>query len=114
MIFYRLDDDRNPQLCEPDEAFNDSNSLIRTELVSGVLVSTVFLYIDHGYGQSDKPILFETMVFSKDDSENEKCTRYSTYKQAVEGHWLQVEELGGDIKMVYDKPLPLADELFEI
>jgi hypothetical protein len=47
------------------------------------VVSTVFLGIDHGFG--DDPILFETMVFGGEYDGIQK--RYSTWDEAVEGHY---------------------------
>ena len=53
-------------------------------------VSTVFLGIDHNFGEG-KPLLFETMVFGgKLDEETE---RYSTWEEAVEGHNHMVEKV---------------------
>jgi len=49
----------------------------------GVRISTVFLGIDHG-GCSDRPLLFETMVFGGEHEGDLK--RYSTWDEAVEGH----------------------------
>lgn len=46
-------------------------------------VSTVFLGLDHAFGNGP-PILFETLVFGgKHDGE---CERYSTWDEAVAGH----------------------------
>lgn len=48
------------------------------------LISTVWLGLDHGPHEG-KPILFETMVFSPEESDIE-CVRYSTWAEAEEGH----------------------------
>jgi len=55
-----------------------------TKLISTeVRVSTVFLGIDHGFGEGP-PVLFETMVFGGEfDQEQE---RYCTWDQAEKGH----------------------------
>lgn len=51
--------------------------------VNGVRISTVFLGLDHSFGES-QPLLFETMVFGGDlDQEQE---RYSTWDEAETGH----------------------------
>lgn len=51
--------------------------------VGTVLVSTVFLGLDHGFS-GDEPLLFETMVFGGPlDGE---CLRYSNWQQAEDGH----------------------------
>lgn len=55
----------------------------RTE-VDKVVVSTVFLGLDHNYSQVGPPLLFETMIFGgKHDDYQE---RYSTWNEAEEGH----------------------------
>lgn len=45
-------------------------------------VSTVFIGLDHGFGDGP-PLLFETMVFGDDD---DRTRRYSTWDQAADGH----------------------------
>ena len=52
-------------------------------LKSGVRVSTVFLGLDHNFGNGE-PVLFETMIFGgKHDQYQE---RYSTWEEAEAGH----------------------------
>jgi hypothetical protein len=50
--------------------------------LGGCLVSTVFLGIDHQFGNGP-PLLFETMLFNPDGDE---LVRYSTWEQAEAGH----------------------------
>jgi hypothetical protein len=57
--------------------------IARTTLPDGRLVSTVFLGLDHRYGDGP-PLLFETMVFR--DGEEEACDRYTTRAEALAGH----------------------------
>jgi hypothetical protein len=45
------------------------------------------LCIDHRFG-SGPPLLFETMIFGEEDDEYQK--RYSTWKEAEEGHQIAV------------------------
>lgn len=47
-------------------------------------VSTVWLGIDHGFGEG-APVIFETMVFAE-GSEDQDCRRYTTEDQAKAGH----------------------------
>lgn len=62
----------------------------KTIVAIDIKVSTVFLGLDHQYGDGE-PILFETMVFGgKHDQEME---RYSTWEQAEEGHKRWVNKL---------------------
>lgn len=52
------------------------------------IVSTVDLGLDHSFGMG-KPLYYETMIFPKDDGENEFDWfqhRYSTEKEAKEHH----------------------------
>lgn len=63
-----------------------------TELPSGVVVSTIFLGIDHRHSIFGKgpPLLFETMVFKGGESEDQY--RYSTWEEAEAGHARAVAE----------------------
>lgn len=60
-----------------------------------VHVSTVWLGLDHGHDGGD-PVIFETMIF--EGRFDGFCQRYSTYQEAVEGHWKVVHAVqgGGD------------------
>ena len=59
---------------------------------NGLLVSTVFLWIDHGWsldGAPHKPLWFETMVFDDRNGEGPALDvqqRYETYAEAIIGH----------------------------
>jgi len=46
-------------------------------------VSTVYLGLDHGWGESLQ--IFETMVFG-DGPMDQECVRYATREQALDGH----------------------------
>lgn len=48
-------------------------------------VSTVWLGLDHSYGDGP-PLLFETMVFGESDWSDQDCKRYSTEAEARTGH----------------------------
>lgn len=48
-----------------------------------VKVSTVFLGLDHSFGDGE-PLLFETMIFGGEHDQYQD--RYSTWDEAVEGH----------------------------
>ncbi len=55
-------------------------------LPNGNWVSTVWLGLDHSFG-GEKPLIFETMVFSKKGNFLEKdMARYSTLEEAQKGH----------------------------
>lgn len=49
-----------------------------------VLVSTVFLMVDHNYFDNGPPILFETMIFG--GLHDEYQVRYRTKDEALQGH----------------------------
>lgn len=57
--------------------------IVKKEYIGQVLVSTVFLGIDHAFGGVE-PILFETMIFG--GLHDEYCARYSTWDEAERGH----------------------------
>lgn len=60
----------------------------KTNLPNNVRVSTVFLGLDHSFGEGT-PILFETMIFGgKHDQYQE---RYGTWEEAEAGHSRAVE-----------------------
>lgn len=54
------------------------------ELPGGVKVSTVFLGLDHSFGFSGAPILFETMIFGGEHDQYQD--RYATREEAIAGH----------------------------
>lgn len=57
----------------------------------GVLVSTVFLGIDHRWMGEGRPLVFETMVFGGPLDQEQR--RYCTYAEALAGHTAIVGEL---------------------
>lgn len=59
-----------------------------TYLEDGTHISTVFLGLDHSFGDGP-PILFETMIFGGPEDEYQE--RYSTWEEAEEGHKKAVE-----------------------
>ncbi len=54
-----------------------------THVTRKIKVSTIFLGLDHQYGEGP-PLLFETMIFG--GPHDQYCNRYSTYDEAVAGH----------------------------
>lgn len=74
----------------------DYKVIKQEKLPSGGKVSTVWLGLDHQYGEG-KPLIFETMVFSKKKKqkifgkdymmgEELDVDRYSTLEEALAGH----------------------------
>lgn len=62
---------------------------------NSILISTVFLGIDHGWGQKP-PILFETMVFGLDGND-EYQTRCATWDEAEVMHEKAIEYVKGKL-----------------
>lgn len=68
----------------------DYKKINYTELPNGFRVSTVWIGVDHNYGDGD-PLIFETMVFPPDEGTMKSwrdldCERYSTEEEALAGH----------------------------
>jgi len=91
---YVLNDAGEPEMVENliewAKAFEKQNrSVAHTETDNGS-VSTVFLGLDHSYGDGP-PLLFETMIFGGPfDGEQ---YRYPTRAEALTGHELAVERV---------------------
>lgn len=62
----------------------------KTEVPGKGLVSTVWLGLDHRFGASGPPLIFETLVF---DCEPELIERYATLGEAEAGHLAMVERV---------------------
>lgn len=54
-----------------------------------VRISTVFLGLDHNFGPSSPPLLFETLIFG--GPEDGYCERHATWTDAEAGHKKAVE-----------------------
>jgi len=58
-----------------------------THFECGVWVSTVFIGMDHRFGDDGPPLVFETMTFELSaDGDNDFQYRYSSWDDAVAGH----------------------------
>ena len=65
--------------------FESTDRHVRQTIQGDVSISTVFLGLDHGYGDGDEPpVIFETMVFQDDYGDN--MERYCTWEEAEAGH----------------------------
>ena len=79
------------------EAFHRDRVVKKTDI--GVLrVSTVFLACDHSWGLGGDPQLYETMVFSGGELEDDMLTRYATREEAAEGHEIIVAKVKNLLK----------------
>jgi len=65
--------------------FETADRIVKSDMIDGIYISTVFLGIDHGYPFEEvPPILFETMIFGGEEDGYQE--RYSTWEQAEAGH----------------------------
>ena len=97
ILYYTLDENNKPIPCpntmdylrwvesHSDKVGPDGCTLRigLTDINDKVYVSTVYLGLNHGFGDSD-PVLWESMVFGHD--EDEVQVRYKTHDEAVKGH----------------------------
>ena len=85
---YILDKDGNPVICEDVMEwalwFEKGKRIVQQDYLSKKhLVSTVFLGLDHNFGEGE-PLLYETMVFHNDSGG--EATHYATREEALKGH----------------------------
>jgi hypothetical protein len=65
------------------EEGSDRRTVKRDE-IGDILVSTVFLGLDHSWTPGGKPVLWETMIFGGEHDQYQE--RYTSHKDALEGH----------------------------
>lgn len=88
--YYLLDDDHNlvpvNDVHEWARFFeNHANRIVAQDYPRpNVLVSTVFLGVDHSFGRGSRPVVFETMVCRNGEWGEEQ--RYATWEEAEDGH----------------------------
>jgi hypothetical protein len=90
MNYYKFDWDTKQVL--PSEDRTNRSEQIAVTYIDGVetRVSTVFLSSDHGFGLSEKPIVFETMIFG--GPHDDYCQRADNYDVAMRLHNEAVRE----------------------
>lgn len=79
-----------PDISKWAKWFENADKQIAYDEVNNKRISTVFLGLDHGFLDSSKPILWETMIFGNINMD-EYCERYSSAEDAIEGHKKAVE-----------------------
>lgn len=81
-------DGKTPIVCHDlmkwARAFETMDRTVKRDTVNGVDVSTVFLGLDHSFGDGPPPILWETMIFG--GPHDDYSERYASYDDAVVGH----------------------------
>ena len=90
MNWYILDENKNPVRVANFQDFSEMFDNIEkrrvafTDFGTHGSISTVFLGMDHAYGNNSPPVLFESMIFGGPYADTQE--RYCTYKEALEGH----------------------------
>ena len=90
--YYILDENNKPQASELSEWaawLEEGVDRKRVDLYArgSFRVSTVFLGLDHGLGDIGPPVLWETMIFDREDGPlDQRQERYTSHVDAVEGH----------------------------
>src|SRR5687768_5852202 len=85
---YYILEGKEPKPCELMEWASsmsniDGRVVNKTTLPDGTNISTVFLGLDHSYGDGP-PVLFETMIFGGEHDQEQ--WRYHTWDEAEKGH----------------------------
>jgi len=106
MKAYRLNDKNEVEECNLLDGFSPScKRIIKKDDINDKQISTIFLVIDHDYSgflhkcKTYKPLVFETMVFSKNTSLYKYCERYRTYDDALNGHNEIIRKLKEEISL---------------
>ena len=95
MNYYILEG-TTPIRCEDLQAWgrwlneNQDKKRVAKDDIGAYWVSTVFLGLDHSFGDGP-PVLFETMVFPHDSFSEEYCERCSTWEEALIQHQAGIE-----------------------
>lgn len=73
-------------------SFERAERVLKQEYVGDLMVSTVFLGMDHNFLGDGPPLIFETMVFGSSWTEQD-TERYSTWLEAMQGHRMMCEKV---------------------
>lgn len=87
-------------------------AIIGRDEVDGVLVSTVWMGLDHGFSRTQKPVIFETMVFDNPDDmgDDRYMRRYCTEEEAARGHRSIVDDLRAGMPLGWEFDGLVSDE----
>ena len=80
-------DGREPVACDLmtwARWFEANDRHVKLTEQGDVMVSTVFLGLDYSWGEGERPVLFETMVFAGNHGGDQE--RYCTWEEAEAGH----------------------------
>jgi hypothetical protein len=96
---YTLDEAGKPVPAEDTIAWarwieqNPKARRVGDDTVGPYRVSTIFLGLDHGFGESDVSVLWETMIFAVGTNVDNFMWRYTSLDTAKAGHAKAVELL---------------------
>lgn len=96
-MYYKLDENKNviPSSLEEysnfvEGEFPTNYKHVGDDTIDGKRISTVFIGLCHNFNpRNNIPIVFETMIFKSDKAIYQR--RYSTWKEAEEGHQKAIE-----------------------
>ena len=98
---YILDKEGNPQvendLGKWGKYMESAERHVAQDSVDGIKISTVFLGLDHNYGDG-APVLWETMIFG--GSHDQYCERYASKEGALAGHKKAVDMVKREQKTI--------------
>ena len=80
------------------ELTHQQRVLAQTKLPGEVLVSTVFLGLDHNFSSAGPPLLWETMIFGGPHDQYQD--RYHTREEALDGHAKALAVAKGKLKRI--------------
>lgn len=93
MNHFYLNDDHTYRCCsltewseQIDKLYKENKKHLAYDIINGKLVSTIWLGLNHNH-HGGRPLLFETMVFSEEQSGHDiYMDRYTTWHEAIVGH----------------------------
>lgn len=91
-LFWKLTDDGGVKPCS--DSRHVCLLIARSEVDGRVIISTIFLGIDHAFGSGEAPILFETACLVRGRASDVLC-RYRTFLEALDGHARYAADLFG-------------------
>ncbi len=109
IIWYGLDHQPISQ-AEANELLGDiARCRVAMTELGQVMVSTVFLVLNHNYAGTGPPVLYETMIFG--GPHDERQWRYATREAALAGHDQAVSLARDPDASVEDEPVDLLGRI---
>lgn len=78
-----------------------SYKVVKQDCSNGILVSTVWMGLNHSFFSGNPIQIFETMVFCDDETDPNHLDqiRYSTEQEALGGHWATCGLVLGNVEL---------------